>query len=168
MTGALLTKRSAVVSILLMGREKGSGRQRFDPSESLGFHCNLTYKAFVGVLRRRLKGAGVSHVQFRALAHLIALGPLSQSELADRLFVTPATAVRLVDRMQRDGLVVREKDLEDGRINRVVPTEKAAETWDALSQGGREVLERAYRGVDPSEIETVKRVLEQVRRNLES
>jgi len=142
--------------------------QRLDPFESLGFHCNLTYKAFVNVVRRRLKGTGVSQVQYRALAHLMAVGPVSQSELADRLFITPATAVRLVDRMQRDGLVVREKDPDDARINRVVPTRKAVETWEVVSQGGRAVLERAYRGVDPSEIEIVKRVLERVRRNLES
>jgi MarR family transcriptional regulator for hemolysin len=142
--------------------------RRFDPYESLGFHCNLTYKAFVSVLRSRLKGTGISHVQYRALAHLIARGPLSQSELADRLFITPATAVRLVDRMERDGWVVREKDLDDGRINRVVPTKKAVETWEVVSHGGRAVLERAYRGIRRSEIETVKRVLERVRRNLES
>jgi DNA-binding MarR family transcriptional regulator len=70
--------------------------------------------------------------------------------------------------MERDGWVVREKDLEDGRINRVVPTKKAVETWEVVSQGGRAVLERAYRGIRRSEIETVKRVLERVRRNLES
>jgi len=142
--------------------------RRFDPHESLGFHCNLTYKMFVSALERRLRGTGVSQVQFRALAHLIALGPLSQSELADRLFITPATAVRLVDRMERDRWVVRERDLEDARIKRVVPTEEARKVWQVISQGARAVLEQAYRGVHPSEIETVKRVLERVRRNLEA
>lgn len=141
--------------------------QRFNPYESLGFHCNLTYKAFVSVLRNRLKGTGVSQVQYRALAHLMAIGPLSQSELADRLFITPATAVRLVDRMERDGWVVRERDLNDGRIKRVVPSKKAIKIWKDISQGGRAILDKAYRGVDPSEIETVKRVLERVRHNLE-
>jgi len=142
--------------------------KRFDPYESLGFHCNLTYKAFVSVLKARLKGTGISQVQYRALAHLMALGPLSQSELADRLFITPATAVRLVDRMERDGWVVREKDLEDGRINRVVPTKRAVATWEDVSPGGRGILKKAYRGIKPAEIETAKRVLERVRQNLES
>jgi MarR family transcriptional regulator for hemolysin len=142
--------------------------RRFDPYESLGFHCNLTYKAFVSVLERRLKGTGVSHVQFRALAHLIALGPLSQAELADRLFITPATAVRLLDRMERDGWVVREKDPEDQRVKRLVLTKKAINAWKDLSHGARAVLNKAYRGIHPSEIETVKRVLERARHNLGS
>jgi len=68
--------------------------------------------------------------------------------------------------MERDGWVVREQDLNDGRIKRVVPTKKAIKTWKDISQGGRAILDMAYRGIDPSEIETVKRVLERVRRNL--
>jgi len=141
--------------------------KRFDPYESLGFHCNLTYKAFVSVLRNRLKNTGVSQVQYRALAHLVSIGPLSQTELADRLFITRATVVRLVDRMERDGWVVREQDLTDGRIKRLVLTKKAVKKWKDISQGGRAILDKAYRGIDPSEIETVKRVLERVRHNLE-
>lgn len=140
--------------------------QRLDPYESLGFHCNLTVKAFFGVLDEKLKGLGVSPAQHVALAHLIALGPLSQSELADRLAITAATGVRLIDRMERDGWVKRQPDPMDARIKRVVPTEQAIEVWEKISNAGRAVLDKAYRGVHPAEIETVKRVLEKIRRNL--
>lgn len=139
---------------------------RFDPWESLGFHCNLTLKAFVGALEGKLKGTDVSPAQFMALAHLIALGPLSQTELANRLSITPATAVRLIDRMERDGWVIRKADPEDGRVKRVVLTAKAAEVWKEVSQVGRALLDQAYQGIHPPEIEMVKRILERVRRNL--
>jgi MarR family transcriptional regulator for hemolysin len=91
---------------------------------------------------------------------------LSQSELVDRLSITKATGVRLIDRMERDGWVKRQPDQGDARVKRVVPTEKAVQAWDKVSTAGREVLEQAYRGVHPAEIETVKRVLERVRKNL--
>jgi MarR family transcriptional regulator for hemolysin len=139
---------------------------RLDPYESLGFHCGLTFKAFISSMEKRLRGTGVSPAQFLALAHLVALGPLSQTELVDRLSITKATGVRLIDRMERDGWVVREADPEDGRIKRVAPTQGAMEVWEKVSQAGRELLEQAYRGVHPAEIETVKRVLERVRRNI--
>jgi MarR family transcriptional regulator for hemolysin len=139
---------------------------KLDPHESLGFHCGLTFKAFIGSVEARLKGTAVSPAQFLALAHLIALGPLSQSELVDRLSITKATGVRLIDRMERDGWVKRQPDQGDARVKRVVPTEKAVQAWDKVSTAGREVLEQAYRGVHPAEIETVKRVLERVRKNL--
>lgn len=139
---------------------------RLDPYESLGFHCALTLRAFVSSVEGRLKGTGVSRAQFLALAHLTALGPLTQSELVDRLSITAATGVRLVDRMVRDGWVVRQTDPKDGRVKRVVPTEQAVAVWEKVSQTGREVLDQAYRGIHPSEIETVKRVLERIRKNL--
>ncbi len=138
----------------------------FDPYESLGFHCNLTLKAFVSALEGKLKGTGVSQAQFRALAHLVALGPLSQSELADRLAITPATAVRLVDRMERDGWVARIADLEDGRVKRLELTKEATLVWKQVSTAGRELLAEAYKGVPAADIEGVKNVLERVRLNL--
>ena len=137
-----------------------------DPYESLGFYCGLTFKAFISSVEKKLKGTGVSPAQFLALAHLVALGPLSQSELVDRLSITKATGVRLVDRMERDGWVVRQANPKDGRVKRVVPTKRAIEVWDKVSQAGRSVLDQAYRGVHTSEIETVKRILERIRRNL--
>lgn len=140
---------------------------RLDPYESLGFHCSLTLKAFIAALEMKLEGTGVSPVQHMALAHLTALGPLSQAELADRLRIAPATAVRLVDRMERDGWVIRQSDPNDGRVKRVVMTEKALDVWESISRAARELLHQAYRGVHPAEIEMVKRVLERVRRNLE-
>src|SRR5574342_619245 len=97
-----------------------------DPHESLGFHCNLTVKAFIGAWEEKLKGTGVSmsSAQLVALAQLIASGPLSQSELVERLSIPPATGVRLVDRMERDGWVVRQPDPKDGRVKLVEPTKR--------------------------------------------
>jgi MarR family transcriptional regulator for hemolysin len=139
---------------------------RLDPYESLGFHCNLTLKAFIAALEVKLKDTGVTPVQHMALAHLTALGPLSQAELADRLSITPATTVRLVDRMERDGWVTRQSDPEDARVKRIVLTDNAAEVWEKVSKAARALLDEAYRGLHPAEIETVKRVLERVRKNL--
>ena len=137
-----------------------------DPNDSLGFLCNLTVKAFVGSLEERLKGTGVSPSQHRALAHLIALGPLTVTELVKRLGISTATGVRLVDRMERDGWVTREADAEDSRRKRLVPTPKAYEVWEVISVAGQKMLEDAYQGISAQELETVKGVLERVRNNL--
>jgi len=139
---------------------------RFDPHQSLGFHCSLTLKAFVADLARRLGGTGVSPAQFRVLAHLMAHGPLAQSELCELLSISAPSAVKLIDRMERDGWVAREPDAEDRRIKRVVPTERTATVWDELSVHSRDLLEQAYSGIDPAEIDHCIRILSQVRRNL--
>ncbi len=139
-----------------------------DPFESIGFHCSLTYKAFISGLEKKLKGTGITSAQYVALVHLIALGPISQSELAFRLSITRATGVRLVDRMERDGWVVRQPDAEDGRVKNVVPTEKSFKVWSDISPAKLGLMDEAYREIPPEEIETAKRVLEKVRKNLGS
>jgi MarR family transcriptional regulator for hemolysin len=136
------------------------------PYESLGYHCNLTVKSFVSAVEKELKGSGVSPAQYVALAQLIASGPLSQADLVGRLSITRATGVRLVDRMERDGWVVRHRDHADERVKLVVPTDRAAEVWERISGAGRTVVDRAYRGVCREEVESAKRTMEKVRENL--
>ena len=141
--------------------------KRLNPRDSLGFHCNLTVKAFMRALEKRLKGTGVSNAQFLALEQIISDGPLSMSELVDRLCITPATGARLVDRMERDGWVTRQPSSKDGRVKRLVVTKSITKLWSEVAKSGQEILARAYRGIKPGEIENVKRVLDAVRRNLE-
>jgi DNA-binding MarR family transcriptional regulator len=58
------------------------------------------------------------------LAELWQEDGLSQSEIVDNLLVKPATVTRMLDRMEKSGLVERRKDLEDQRVSRVFLTEK--------------------------------------------
>jgi len=93
----------------------------FNPLDSLGFQCNLTFKVFAKALQERLTGTGVSRVQFMALAHLVAFGKMPQKDLADWLSITSASTVRLVDRLSRDGWVERISDPNDRRVNLISP-----------------------------------------------
>lgn len=140
--------------------------QQLDPNESLGYHCNLTVRAFLGAWDGSLKGTGVSRAQLVALAQLMATAPLSQSELVARLSITAPTGVRLIDRMERDGLVVRQPDPQDGRVKLVIPTRHATEVWEKLSEAGLKVMDKAYQGIDPADIARVKQILQRVRENL--
>ena len=139
----------------------------FDPRESIGFHCSLTYRAFRSALERRLEGSGVRPTQFVALAHLVALGPLPQAELAALLSITPASAVRLIDRMERDGWVTRRDDPADRRVNLVAPTPQALSIWEDLSAYPVDLLKQAYRGIPSKDIRLVLHILAKIRKNLE-
>lgn len=141
--------------------------KRLDPYESLGYHCNLTLKSFVGALAYQLKGTYLSPVQFIALAHLIADGPMSQVDLAARLSITRATTTRLIDRMERDKWIERIPSSNDARVKIIYPTDKAKENWDKHSKSGRAVIKKAYQGIPKEDIEMVKRILGRVRNNLE-
>ena len=137
-----------------------------DPHESIAFHCNITLKVFLGALGEKLKGTGISPGQFLALANLTSFGPISQSELAARLAITGASTTKLIERMERDEWVRREHDPKDRRVKLVIPTEKALEIWKESDQIRKELLAQAYQGINPEELEIVKRVLKDIRINL--
>jgi DNA-binding MarR family transcriptional regulator len=48
---------------------------------------------------------------------------LTLSEMADNLCVRPATVTRMLERMERAGLVERRKDFEDQRVSRIFLTQ---------------------------------------------
>ena len=48
---------------------------------------------------------------------------LTQTELAERLAVRPATVTNLLQRLERKGLVRRVPDADDQRVSRVFPTD---------------------------------------------
>lgn len=141
--------------------------QPFHPEQSIGFHCSLTFKTFRNAMERRLEGTGISPVHFIALAHLIALGPLAQNVLGEKLFITAPSTARLVDRMERDGWVERRPDPADRRLKRVVLTPRAETVWQEIAHYARDVMTQAYQGIDPGEIERTIATLARVRQNLE-
>lgn len=71
-----------------------------------------------------------------------------------------------MDRMERDGWVVRQRDPKDDRVKLVVPTERAVETWEMISSAGRKVVDQAYQGISTEEVETTKHILQKMRDNL--
>jgi MarR family transcriptional regulator for hemolysin len=140
----------------------------FDPRDSIGFHCSLTYRAFARALDKLLQGTGVSPSQFFALAHLTVFGAMPQSELAAHLSTSPVSVVKLIDRMERDGWVERRASPEDRRVNQVVLTPQAKAVWSDLKDQAQSVVRQAYQGISTKEIENLKKTLNKIRENLES
>ncbi|MDL5598962.1 MarR family transcriptional regulator [Bacillus subtilis] len=64
---------------------------------------------------------GINQTDVAALEHLIADGPLPPTELAVRLSVTTAGITQVIDRLERAGHVVRERQLNDKRRVLVCP-----------------------------------------------
>ena len=78
---------------------------------------------------QHLRHWGLSVAQFDVLAQVGAAEGLSQQELAAKLLVTKGNVTQLLDRMQRDGLIVR---CQEGRTNCLFLTEKGHRLFDAV------------------------------------
>ncbi|HEV8632249.1 MAG TPA: MarR family transcriptional regulator [Thermoanaerobaculia bacterium] len=88
-------------------------------------------------LLRRLRGedaaAGLTAPRLSALSVLVFGGPRTIGELAAAEQVRPPTISRLVRDLERDGLVRREDDPDDGRVQRI----RATRAGEALLAAGR-------------------------------
>lgn len=76
--------------------------------------------------------AGLSPVSAWALVQLDPRDPISQKELAARLKCNPSTVVDPTDRLEEAGLVVRQPNAADRRVNVLVVTARGARVRDEL------------------------------------
>jgi DNA-binding MarR family transcriptional regulator len=76
---------------------------------------------------RQLSDARLTPSQHSVMTSIHRHGPLTLGALADVERVAPPTISRVVAKLESDGLVERHADPSDGRIVRVVVTERGAE-----------------------------------------
>lgn len=66
----------------------------------------------------------LSTTQFAVLEVLLHLGSLSQKVIGEKLLRSSGNIVKVIDNLERDGLVLRKPDLKDRRAYKVVLTKK--------------------------------------------
>ena len=91
----------------------------------LGYRIFRTQCVVTQLLAKEFAPYGVTPIQWNALVFLNRFGSLSQRQLATHLHREPATITRAVDKLESMGLVAREPDASDRRVNVITPTDKA-------------------------------------------
>ncbi|HEX4198086.1 MAG TPA: MarR family transcriptional regulator [Caulobacteraceae bacterium] len=114
---------------------------------------------FVQHLGRRLRDVdrdlGVSPTRFSALAGLAFEGPGNVGDLAAFERVSRPSMTRLVRDMERDGLVLRLPDPDDGRGVRVRITEKGRALVEAVRARKIALVEVHLRGLEPQALTAI-------------
>ena len=78
--------------------------------------------------------------QFNALLTLSDHGSLTMGELCDHLYLACSTATDLIDRMERNGLIERQRDQNDRRVIRLKITERGQEAIEKVIEARYEYL----------------------------
>lgn len=100
---------------------------------------------------RRLADDGISPTQRSILTTLERRGPLTHGDLAAAERVRPPTITAAVDRLEGEGLVVRERDANDRRVTRVRITDAGHALLAAARRERTAYLERRLRALSPSD-----------------
>jgi DNA-binding MarR family transcriptional regulator len=138
----------------------GEGQARtFRIDESLGYLVNRAARLMAGELAERLRPTGVGIGQWAVLLFLWSRDGVTQAELARVVAIEPPTMVRTIDRMVRDGLVMRKRDARDARVSRIFLTDRGRAFRDELVPIAVAVNDATLNRLTPSEGRTLRRLL---------
>jgi len=113
------------------------------------------------VVEQGLRQHGLSPTQYNVLRILRGAGAqgLCQYEIGDRLVAQVPDVPRIVDRMEKAGLVQRQRGSSDRRIVMASLTPVGLELVNSLDQPVREMIAGIFAGLDDSEVETLNELL---------
>jgi MarR family 2-MHQ and catechol resistance regulon transcriptional repressor len=100
--------------------------------------------------------------QFGVLEALYHLGPLSLGELAEKLLVTGGNVTYVMDRLEAQDLVVRERSGDDRRVVRAHLTTKGRATIDAVFPGHVDFIRSLVEVLDPADRDTLRTLLKKL------
>jgi DNA-binding MarR family transcriptional regulator len=90
----------------------------------------------------------------------------TQSELAQKLHVRPATITNMLQRMERAGLVTRRPDEGDLRVSRVHLTDAGREIRGPVERAWGDLNEQAFTGFSPEQRSLLAGFLHRIQENL--
>jgi DNA-binding MarR family transcriptional regulator len=135
---------------------------------SLGYQVNHLARLLAQALRRRTESVGVVPGQFAQLLALYEQDGLTQRELCERVRIEQPTMAVTLKRMERDGLVERVADPNDGRRSRVLLTARSRRLEKRLTGAARDVNAVATEGLTDAEVESFMATLDRLIANLEA
>lgn len=106
------------------------------------------YASFSKAVSCKVAEYDLTTPQFGVLEALYHLGPLSLGELADKLLVTGGNVTYVMDRLEEQGLVYRERSPEDRRVIQAKLTDAGRDKIADVFEGHAEFIEHLLRHVD--------------------
>jgi MarR family transcriptional regulator, organic hydroperoxide resistance regulator len=134
--------------------------------ESINFLLNMICRAQRGKMSEALTEIGLYAGQEMFLWHLWRQDGLTQSQMVELMCVQPPTVSKMLDRLERTGLVERRPDSEDSRISRVYLTEQGHRSQRAVRDIWTDLEQRIATGLNVEERIVLRRLLLQVHENL--
>ena len=112
-----------------------------------------------------LKAAGIPNAQYNVLRILRGAEPegLACRAIGDRMISHDPDITRLLDRMEKRGLITRERQTDDRRVVRTRITPQGLSLLKTLDQPIHDLHKRQFRHISTARLKTLFDLLEEVR-----
>lgn len=120
------------------------------------------------ITKELARRAQLTGPQLTVVKLLEALGDLSLSELSERIRAQNSTVTGIIDRMEREELVARERSTEDRRVVKIRLTEKGRELARDIPVEPMEVFRNALLSLSKEEMRDLLKILLKVSKRVKS
>jgi DNA-binding MarR family transcriptional regulator len=135
--------------------------------DSVGFVVREVWRLFARCLQPRIAREGVSIGMWFVLRMLWDEDGMTQRELGERVGINGPTMVTALNSMERANLVMRVHNQTDRRKINVFLTDRGRKLKSKLWPMAAEVLALGLSGLNRSQVQSLNKMLAQVRLNLE-
>jgi len=136
--------------------------ENFRVEESLGHLVAKVHQLFSHYFREKLIAFHLTPPQFGTLAFLWRHDGISQVELANRLRKDKNTISEIIDRLEKENLVVRKSSPDDRRLNFVFLTPRGAGLRETLEKIAIESTLEITAALEEEERELLRSLLKKI------
>ena len=134
--------------------------------EQFAESLHLTQHAWRNELDRRLRPLGFSHSRWLLLLHLSRHDGCTHCELAQHMGIEPATLVKQVDHMEKEGLLKRSTSEKDRRVKHLFLSATGKKAVERIWTSAAELRKELLKGTSKEEIAVAINVLQNIRDKL--
>ena len=132
----------------------------------LGFLIHDVSRLRRSAFDRVLKPLNVTRSQWWVLAYLSREDGMTQSQLAEELDLGKVAIGGLIDRLEKSGLLRREPDATDRRVNRVFLEPKSKQLIARMRKVSHKLNEQILAGLANEKLEHTATALDKMKHNL--
>lgn len=140
--------------------------EEFNLDRCVGYVTENSMKLVSEAFSQELKDSGVTRIQWIALYYLGKFEKIRQVHLAKKMNLKPSTITRLLDRLEREGLIDRKTNLEDKREIFVSLTEKGREKRKEVYKFGKIFNDKLVKDISLKELQTFEKILKKIVNNV--
>jgi DNA-binding MarR family transcriptional regulator len=138
-------------------------KQQMHVGRSVGFLLAKAYQRACVIFKEEFEAYDLTPQQFGLLGFLWEEDGITQAELSAKSQIDRTTMGGLIDRLAKEGLLVRRSHPEDRRAYRICLTEKGKSLQHELTPLAVAVQQKFTEKLDGQEVETLKSLLEKIR-----
>ncbi|MFF2591716.1 MarR family winged helix-turn-helix transcriptional regulator [Peribacillus butanolivorans] len=129
---------------------------------------NRFYTNILGVLDKHILDTGYSLTEARVVLEIGMMEQCIANNLVDKLEIDRSYMSRIINKLSKDGLVIKENSTLDNRTSLIRLTPKGMTLFNQLNERSDEQLVRLFQGLSQNEIKEIHASMMFIQKKLDS